>query len=67
MIPFAIKANGFFENIKSIRARVLIVNDMEWLKNIRYGNIQSDAYYNALFLPPSRTCREWKLAGSAPT
>ena len=43
MIPFAIRANAFIENIISVRARVLILNDMEWLKNIRYGNVQSDA------------------------
>ncbi len=51
MVPFAIKPNAFLENITSTRARVLILNDMEWLKNIRYGNIQSEFHYDLWFLP----------------
>src|ERR1044072_1603595 len=66
MIPFAIKPNGFFENIRSIRARVLILNDMEWLKNIRYGNIQSDAYYDALFLPAVVQMQGMEARGECP-
>src|SRR5262249_32885194 len=66
MIPFAIKANTFLENITSIRARVLILNDMEWLKNIRYGNIRSDAYYGMWFLPAIAQMQGMESRGECP-
>lgn len=66
MIPFAIKANAFLENITSIRGRVLILNDMEWLKNIRSGNIQSDACYDAVFLPAFAQMHEIETRGECP-
>jgi len=66
MIPFAIKANSFLENITSIRARVLILNDMEWLRNVRYGNIQSDAYYDTWFLPAIAQMQGMESRGECP-
>lgn len=50
-VPFALKPNAFFDNIAAVRSHVLILNDMEWLKDIRYGNIRSDDHYDAWFLP----------------
>jgi hypothetical protein len=50
-IPIALKPNAFTENIMAIRSRVVIMNDMEWLKNVRHGNIQSDSLYDGVFLP----------------
>lgn len=66
MIPFAIKPNTFLENITSIRARVLILNDMEWLKNVRYGNIRSDAYYESWFLPAIAQMQGMESRGECP-
>jgi hypothetical protein len=66
MIPVAIKANAFIENITSIRARVLILNDMEWLKNLRYGNLQSDAYYDSWFLPAIAQMQQMESRGQVP-
>lgn len=66
MIPFAIKTNRFLENITSIRSRALILNDMEWLKNIRYGNIQSDPHYDAWFLPALAQMRGLEARGEWP-
>jgi len=66
MIPFAIKANAFLENITSIRARVLILNDMEWLKNIRYGNIRADAQYDSWFLPAIAQMQGMESRGESP-
>lgn len=50
-IPIALKPNVFLENVTAIRSRVVIMNDMEWLKNVRYGNIHGDAFYDSVFLP----------------
>jgi hypothetical protein len=66
MIPFAIRANEFIENIISVRARVLILNDMEWLKNIRYGNVQSDARYDSWFLPALAQMQGMESRGECP-
>ena len=66
MIPVAIKPNTFLENITSIRSRVLILNDMEWLKNIRYGNIRSDAYYDSWFLPALAQMQGMESRGECP-
>lgn len=66
MIPFPIRPNAFIENITSIRARVLILNDMEWLKNLRYGNIQSDAQYEGLFLPAIAQMQGMESRGECP-
>ncbi len=51
MIPVNINENTFVENIMATRARVLILNDMKWLRNIRYGHITSDSFYDTVFAP----------------
>ena len=66
MIPIAIKPNVFFENITGIVSRVLILNDMEWLKNVRYGNIQSDGYYDSWFLPAMAHMQGMEARGECP-
>jgi hypothetical protein len=66
MIPIAIKSNAFLENITAIQSRVLILNDMEWLKNIRYGNIRSDAHYDSWFLPAMAHMQGMESRGEHP-
>ena len=66
MIPLALKPNAFAENIMAIRARVIIMNDMIWLKNVRYGAIENDAFYIANFVPALFEMQAMEARGECP-
>lgn len=66
MIPIAINENAFFDNLLAARARVLILNDMRWLRKVRYGAIAGDQIYDTIFLPALAQMQGCEARGEIP-
>jgi hypothetical protein len=50
-IPFPIDPHGFTHNFTKCRAKSLVLNDMQWLNNLRHGNIRGEEFYESAVKP----------------
>jgi hypothetical protein len=65
-IPVALDPRKFIDNVMAVRGRVLILNDMTWLRNVRYGGISGDGFYDGVFCPAMLQMEGFEARGEVP-